>query len=116
MHEHPGPVDGRLAEIFPAEVARFSRAYQALRPAAHPSPNRSWYCRARTAAANWDTVGRAAAPLVVPSRRPPPRLRRARNECVRRRRPGDTGTLSQLSTGEPAPGWQNSHRDALTVG
>ena len=44
-------------------------------------------------------------PLVVPSRRPPPRLRRARNECVRRRRPGDTGTLSQLSTGEPAPGW-----------
>jgi len=61
MHEHPGPVDGRLAEICPAEVARFSRAYQALRPAAHPSPNRSWYCRARTAAANWDTVGRAAA-------------------------------------------------------
>lgn len=31
MHEHPRPVDGPLAEIFPAEVARFSRAYQALR-------------------------------------------------------------------------------------
>lgn len=37
MHEHPGPVDGRLAEICPAEVARFSRAYQALHIFSNPA-------------------------------------------------------------------------------
>ena len=63
-------------QIFPARGRPLQPRLPSPPTSRSPLTERSWYCRARTAAANWDTVGAAAAgasscPVDTRHREPP---------------------------------------------
>jgi hypothetical protein len=84
MHQQPRPPDAPLAELYPDEVARFSRAYQALRIfCAPPTGEAAPECSSHL----WDladAVQRGDAESVAHDRNEGRRLRRALRTAMQR--------------------------------
>lgn len=76
LHEQPPPHIGHLAEQFPTEVARFSRAYQALRIFSNPATGQAAHDCSSHLWSLADAVRRNDIPAIAHDRDQGRRLRR----------------------------------------